>query len=173
MNKIKIDTSSTIQFSDNGEVVYFNVNIKELFNVSTNYNGIKSIIRKAFTISKQFVPIKTGLMRLSYTLEYINSDVVYIYFDPQKILGKTRLGRVVQTYYPKYLVEKSKTFNWLDIVMKKFLDSLIADMRALKKMKDTEDALSLTVALLFLKRFNDEYIEKQNKYKEEQSRRVA
>jgi hypothetical protein len=57
--------------------------------------------------------------------------------------------------------------------MKKFLDSLIADMRALKKQKDTEDALSLAVALLFMKRFNDEYIEKQNKYKEDQSRRVG
>jgi len=111
MAKIKINTSSTIQFSEDGEVVYFIVNIKELFNVSSNYNGMKSIIRKAFEISKRFVPIKTGLMRSSYTLEYISSDVVRLYFDPNKILGKTRLGRVVQTYYPKYLVEKSKTFN--------------------------------------------------------------
>lgn len=165
MAKIKIDTSSTIQFSEDGEVVYFMVNIKELFNISSNYNGMKSIIRKAFGISKQYVPIKTGLMRSSYTLEYISSDVIRLFFDPTKILGKTRLGVVVKTYYPRYLVEKSKTFNWLDVVMKKFLDSLIGDVKALKKQKDIEDALSLAAALLFMKQFNDQYIEKQKKYK--------
>ena len=172
MARIKIETSSTIQFSENGEVVYFIVNIKELFNVSSNYNGMKSIIRKAFEKSKRYVPIKTGLMRSSYTLEYVNSDVVRLFFDPNKILGKTRLGKVVKTYYPKYLVEKAKTFNWLDVVMKQFLDSLIADVKALQIKKDLEDALTLAAALAFIKRFNDQYKEKQKEYKETQARGV-
>ena len=111
MEKIKLNTSTTIQFSDSDDVVFFLVNIQEMFNVSSNYNGMKSIIRSVFEISKRFVPFKTGLMRSSYTLEYINADVVRLFFDPAKILGKTRLGRTVRTYYPKYLIMKPKTAN--------------------------------------------------------------
>ena len=171
-NKIKIDTSSSIQFSDDGNLVYFNVNIKDLFNVSSNYPGIKSLIRKAFTLSKQYIPIKTGLMRSSYTIEYISSDVAQIYFDPAKIVGRTRLGRTVKEYYPKYLIEKVKTFNWLDIVMKHFFNTLINDMIKLKKNQEDIDKLSIAAALLFLKQFDEQFKEKQEKYKKTQNREV-
>ena len=170
MDRIKINNSSMVEFSDNGTIVYFNINIKELFNVTANYPGMRSSIRKAFETSKRYIPIKTGLMRSSYTLEYISVEVIRVFFDPDKILGKTRLGVIVKDYYPRYLVEKSKTFNWLDIVMKQFIDSLISDVKQLKKMKDTEDALTITAALLFLKQFDNQYKEKIEKYKEEQKR---
>jgi len=87
------------------------VNVEELFKVNLSYPGILNILKKAFNESKKFIPVWTGLMKSSYTMDRINNTAVMIYFDPQKILGKKRLGRVVKVYYPKYLKDKSTTFN--------------------------------------------------------------
>lgn len=157
---MRIDTSVNIQFSDDGNLVYFNVNTDELFDVNLSYPGMMNALKKAVRDSKEVVPFQTGLLRRSYSMDVLNQSTVRVYFDPSKIKGATRLGRVVTEYYPKYLKDKAKTFNWLDLVMRRFLKSLIVEIREMNKQKQREDALKLAALLLFYKMFNDNLKEK-------------
>lgn len=157
---MRIDTSANIQFSDDGNLVYFNVNTDELFDVNLSYPGMMNALKKAVRDSKEVVPFQTGLLRRSYSMDVLNQSTVRVYFDPSKIKGATRLGRVVTEYYPKYLKDKAKTFNWLDLVMRRFLKSLIVEIREMNKQKQREDALKLAALLLFYKMFNDNLKEK-------------
>jgi len=172
MSELQVNSSYTMTFSDDGSLVYFIADIRELFNVPTSYPGIKTIIKTAFNHSKQYIPFKTGLLRRSYTLEYFGSDLVKIYFDPSKIVGSSRNGRTVESYYAKYLKEKEKTFNWLMIIMKHFYDILIKEVRKLKEKEKNITILSLTFAIMFLDSFNKQYNNKKEEYKLQQ-RRVA
>ena len=83
----------------------------------------------AFFRSKKVVPFKTGLMRSSYTMDKETINSVKVYFDPSKILGKMRLGVRVKSYYPRYLSQYPKTFNWMDLVIRTFLHTLLAEIR--------------------------------------------
>ena len=150
---MKINSSAHIQFSDDGSLVYFNINVKELFDVNLRYPGIKNALNVAFSESKSVVPIKTGLMRRSYTMDILNEDTIRVYFDPNKIVGQKRLGTVVKEYYPKYLKEHSKTFNWLDVVMSKFLKSLYLSAKELERKKERDDAFKLVAFLALYKTF--------------------
>ncbi len=61
---MKLNTNISFQFSDKDNLVYFIVDIKELFDVSLSYPGIRTSLRKAFNNSKKFIPVDTGLMML-------------------------------------------------------------------------------------------------------------
>lgn len=160
---MKIASNFNMQFSDDGNLVYFNINTRELFNVPLSYPGLLNIIKIAFRESKSEIPFKTGLLRRSYSMDRINDETVRIYFDPSKIIGSNRSGRPVDVYYPKYLKEKSKTFNWLDLIMRKFLRVLISEVRNMNKEKQKEDMLKTAALLLFYKIFTDDL---KNKIKE-------
>lgn len=148
------------EYDDRGELVYFIVNIYELFGVEISYPGLRRVIRKAYRDSKRVTPIDTGLMRSSYTLQFMSNRRVMLFFDPNKILGKTRGGKKVTTYYPKYLVEKKATFNWMDVLMNSFFLSLLAGVREINrkhKDKDKRDKIIKTTAMLaFYKLFKDQ-----------------
>lgn len=116
--------------------VYFRVNLKELFGVDINYPGLIGCLKRAFAISKKYVPYKTGLMLSSYTMEEITPSIYEIYFDRNKIVGKKRLGQIVKDYYPQYLVEYSSRMNWLDILSYQFYKVLITEAAKLEPDKE-------------------------------------
>lgn len=127
-------------------VVFFIVNVKELFNIDLNYPGIKTALNSAFRESKTYVPTDTGLTKRSYTMEMLDDFRVRCFFDPDKIVGQVRKGRVVKDYYVQYIAEHASRFNWLTIVIKKFYDKLYEEVRQMYKKqqnkfdKDFDDA---------------------------------
>jgi hypothetical protein len=169
MEGIVLAQSYTMQFSEDGGLVYFLINVKELFNVSLSYPGIRSAIKKAFNESKQYIPVRTGLMKRSYTIDSVNNDTMIIYFDPAKIVGKTILGRVVKEYYPKYLSQTQARFNFLDIIMKNFYKVLISEVKQIKQQKDTENLLSMVAAMVFIQTMNDSFKKKIQNNKAQRS----
>lgn len=160
---MKIASNFNMQFSDDGNLVYFNINTRELFEVNLAYPGLMNAIKTAFRESKDTIPFKTGLLRRSYSMDRLNEETIRVYFDPSKIIGATRYGRPVDVYYAKYLKEKSKTFNWLDLVMRRFLRVLISEVRNMNKEKQKEDMLKTSALLLLYKAFTDDL---KNKIKE-------
>jgi hypothetical protein len=108
---MQYNSSYVFQYSDDGDLVYFLVNVNELFNVSLSYPGMITAIRKSFRDSKSYIPYKTGLLRSSFSIKRLNNDTMMVFFDPAKLLGKKRFGRTNNTYYAKYLKEHAKTFN--------------------------------------------------------------
>lgn len=144
--------------SNQGEEVFFIVNMKELFNISLDFPNIKRAINMAFMEGKAYTPIDTGLMRKSMTVIQLDSDRVKIFFDKNKIVGKTRKGVVVKEYYPIFLAEKPKTFNWLAIVIKHFYDELYRQVKLIKKSKTKNtDIIDYTTFIAFMEEFNMEY----------------
>lgn len=162
---MKAIENTTIDFTydDKGDMVYFMVNVEQLYGIKTSFPGLKSKIMKAFQESKKVTPIDTGLMRSSYSLQYVADNRVLLFFDPHKIIGKKRRGRTVKEYYPKYLADKAKTFSWLDIVARRFFTVLLQGIRELnkqiekdnKKSKDKRQLISTVAFLTFYKLFND------------------
>lgn len=128
-----MNSDYNIRYSDTGKLVYFEVDMKELFNVKINTPGVISALNHSFNVSKSAVPVKTGLMLRSYKMDKISSTVVRCYFDPDKIIGQKRLGRVVKEYYPQYLVQYPSRLNWLDVVIKRFYNALKVEMKELSK----------------------------------------
>ena len=125
--------------------VYFRVNLKEIFGVDINYPGLIGCLKKAFALSKKYVPFKTGLMLSAYTMEEVSPTIYEIYFDRNKIVGKKRLGVIVKDYYPQYLVEYSSRMNWLDILSYQFYRVLITEASKLEKdLEYTPDVLKNT-----------------------------
>lgn len=157
---MKIASNFNMQFSDDGNLVYFNINVRELFEVNLGYPGLMNALKTAFRESKDTIPYKTGLLRRSYSMDRLNEETIRVYFDPSKIVGATRLGRPVDVYYPKYLKEKSKTFNWLDIVMRRFLRTLLVEVRSMNEKKQKEDILKTTAFLVFYEVFRKQLQEK-------------
>lgn len=129
-----------------GDYVFWLVNVKELFNIDLNYPGIKTALNNSLKEAKSVTPIDTGLLRSSLTLRQLDNFRVEVFFDPNKIVGKIRKGREVKDYYPKYLAEHAKTFNWLAICIKHFYDKLYEEVRQMYKKqqnkfdKDFDDA---------------------------------
>jgi hypothetical protein len=153
-----------IQYSDRGKLIYFDVDMKELFNVTLSTPGVISALNYAFRISKSAVPVQTGLMLRSYTMTNISSTTVRCFFDPDKILGKKRLGRIVKEYYPQYLVETPKRFDWLQILIKRFYDALKLQMELLSKKNKEIDMTGFYLLLLLL-------LEDHNRRKKEEMKR--
>jgi len=106
-----------MEYSDTGNLVYFTCDLEHLFNTDLSTSGVIGCVNAAYAASKKVIPVDTGLMKSSYTMKIINSHTVTCYFDPAKILGKTRKGQRVVAYYPAYLLQFLERMNWLDIVM--------------------------------------------------------
>lgn len=166
-----MNSNYNIQYSDKGKLVYFDVDMKELFNVDLKFPGVVSALNKAFRVSKSAVPVQTGLMLKSYTMKPISSTTVRCFFDPEKIIGKTRLGRVVKDYYPQYLVEYPKRFNWLQILIKRFYDALRLDMEKLKAKNDEIDLTKFYLFLLLLLEEMEEMKKREKKRRELEKKR--
>lgn len=166
-----MNSNYNIQYSDKGKLVYFDVDMKELFNVDLRFPGVISALNRAFNVSKSAVPIKTGLMLKSYTMKSISSTTVRCFFDPDKIIGKTRLGRVVKEYYPQYLVEYPKRYNWLQILIKRFYDALRIDMEKLKTKNEEIDLTKFYLFLLLLINEMEEMKKQEKKRREREQKR--
>lgn len=144
-------TSRKVQYDDRGKLVYFKIDVKELFGITLEEPGILQALRYAFNVSKSVVPIKTGLMLRSYTFKPISNTTVMCYFDPEKIIGKKRMGRVVTEYYPAYLFRFPSRYNWLDAVIEKFFSELNLSVRKLSKKNQNIDMLGFDIwFLMFL-----------------------
>ena len=159
-----MNSDYNIRYSDRGKLVYFDVDMKELFNIDLNTPGVISALNYAFKVSKTAVPVQTGLMLRSYTMKRISSTTVRCYFDPEKIIGKTRLGKTVKEYYPQYLVETPKRYDWLQVLIKRFYDALKIQMERLSKKNDTIDLRPFYLFLFLL-------LEEQERRKKEEMKR--
>jgi len=171
MAELKYKTSKALEFSDDGSLVYFTVNVKELFNVSLSYPGMRTAVRTAFIKSKKYIPVKTGLMKKSYTMKPLTKNTVMFMFDPQKILGKRRGKYTVKNYYPQYLNDTDARRGWLDLIMKQFYSVLIAlvkQIEAKRKKKELLKGISTATAVGFLSAFMTTY---NKKLKEEKARK--
>lgn len=161
-----MNSDHSIQYSERGQLVYFEVDIKELFNVNLSFPGVISALNKAFNVSKTAVPVKTGLMLRSYTMKKVSSSKVRCYFDPKKIVGQKRLGRIVKEYYPQYLVDTPKRYDWLHVLIMKFYRALEIEM--LKLSKENKE-VSMEIFYMFLLML----IHYHRKRKEEEKKRLA
>lgn len=157
---------TSVEFNISSNLVYFRVNVMELFGIDLNYRGIISCLNIAFMESKLYVPVETGLMKRSYTMRKINNTTVECYFDPSKIIGKTREGYTVKEYYPQYLSETPSRYNWLDIIIKHFFDKLKVEVQSLIKRNEEKDSvISMAGFLMFMDIFNEQYKNKKEKAK--------
>lgn len=160
-----------IKYSNNSKLIYFEVDMKELFNVDLSTPGVLTALNYAFNVSKSAVPIKTGLMLRSYTIDKISSTTVRCYFDPKKIIGQKRLGRVVKEYYPQYLVRFPSRINWLDIVIKKFYEALKIEMEKLAKDNSKIDNTNFLRLLTLLLATTTQKVEEEKKFRKVKEKR--
>lgn len=168
--EIQFKASPTESGSNRGEEVFWIVNVKELFDIDLTFPGIKGALNAAFMAAKAVTPISTGLMRRSMTMIQIDNYRVKIFFDRSKIVGQKRKGVIVKDYYPIYLEEHAKTFNWLTILIKHFYDELYRQMKSLQKKhpaSETKDKDSGTIAFAMFMMFKDVLDEEYKKKKEE------
>ncbi len=126
-------SNTIVAFNDNDGEVYFIVDIKELLGVTINTPGIPTILRRAFEFSKNPIPVDSGLMKSSYTMKMVNNNQIKCFFDRHKIIGKKRYGRVVEDYYPQYLVTHNSRRTWLQIVLEAFYSSLNTSLKQMEK----------------------------------------
>lgn len=150
-----------------GDEVFFIVNIKELFNVDLNYPGVKTALNYALQAGKSVTPYDTGLMRRSLSLMKLDDYRVKVFYDPRKIIGQKRDGYLVKDYYPIYLSEKAATFNFLTIVMKHFYDALFSMMKSNQKKRDDNEnvGIDLYMAVVFMEQLKLEYEKKKEEAK--------
>lgn len=160
-----------IKYSDTGKLVYFEADVKELFNVDLSTPGVIVALNYAFNVSKSAVPVKTGLMLRSYRIDKISNTTVRCYFDPKRIIGKKRLGKVVKEYYPQYLVRYPSRLNWLDIVIKRFYETLKIEMGKLAKTNEKIDQKNFNQFFLLLIATMNQKTEQEKKFREEQEKR--
>src|SRR5574344_2557561 len=108
-NRREFNTSTEPQFRsapmaggyqvNQGEIVYFVIDLNEMFGITLDYPGIKGALNAAFLESKRYVPVDTGLMKSSYTMRPKSDTLVECFFDPDKIVGQMRKGEKVEDYY--------------------------------------------------------------------------
>ena len=125
-----------------GDVVYFVIDLNEMFGITLDYPGIKGALNSAFLESKRYVPVDTGLMKASYVMRPRSDTVIECLFDPAKIVGQTRKGKPVTEYYPKYVGSSgagNSAWNWLTIVVSHFAKRLISEVRSLERSAVAKD----------------------------------
>ena len=160
--QIKAAPTNKLNQSD---IVFFIVDVNELFGITLDYPGIIGALNNAFLDSKQYIPVATGLTKRSYTMEKINETQVRIYFDPKKIIGQVRKGVTVKEYYVVYIAQNAKRFNWLSIVMKHFYDRLYKEVKDIGK-KHPNKPIDPTNYLAFIAFFNADYEQKKEEAKQ-------
>lgn len=117
------------------DIVFFRVNLNEMFGVDINYRGMKKCLNTAFLASKKFVPIDTGLTYRSFTQKQLTDYEIEYFFDPKKIVGQTRKGVVVKDYYVKYIASTPKNYSWLTKVIYEFYETLFREVSHLPRAK--------------------------------------
>ena len=128
--------------ANQGDVVFFQCDLTEMFGINLDYPGIRGALNQAFYESKRYIPVDTGLMKSSYTMRPLSDTLVELFFDPAKIIGQERKGQTVKEYYPKWVGSSGSSnsaWNWLTIVMNHFYDRLIKEVRSLSKAKEAKE----------------------------------
>lgn len=166
--------ASTISGYERNEEVYWRVDVNELFGIDLTYKGITTALNQALQAAKIVTPIETGLLRRSLSLKKINDTTVECYFDRKKIVGRIRKGITVTDYYPKYLSEHPKTFNWLSICIKHFYDELFKQMKILKHKEKVDDERIIRFAMfeIFYDDLNASYKEMKQAAKIQQDEQL-
>lgn len=134
--QIRSAPMTTTYRPNQGTIVSFECDLGEMFGITLDYPGIKGALNSAFSASRQYVPVDTGILRESYRMKTWGDTMVQMYFDPTQIIGKKRKGRTVDEYYPQWVGSSgpnNRAWNWLTIVMSHFYDELIARVRGLMK----------------------------------------
>lgn len=156
--------------SNQGDYVFWTVDVKELFNIDLSYPGIKSALNAAFMESKQYVPVDTGLTKRSMTMRELSSTRVEVFFDPDKIIGKTRKGVTIKENYTIYIAESPKRYNWIAICMKHFYDELFQQVKGLiqkakKQNKEESKQPNTETFKMFMTAFMVSYKQKKQEAK--------
>lgn len=124
------------------DIVFFRVNLNEMFGVDINYRGMKKCLNTAFMSCKKYIPFDTGITYRSFTQKQLTDYEIEYFFDPAKVIGKTRKGVVVKEYYVKYIAASPKNYSWLTKVMYEFYETLFREVshlpRAKKQIKQGE-----------------------------------
>ena len=170
-NGKKLRETVTEQVHNQGQEVFFITDIYELFGVPISYPGMVSAINAAFMAAKNVTPYKTGYSRKAFVMARLDDHRVKLYYDRSKIVGGMRLGKKVETYYPIWWFENSKLFNFLDIIMKKWYDTLYSNVRKLFMNNDVmfgndPNKPSFAGFEVFIKEFNKLYYAKKEEAKQ-------
>lgn len=134
-NEFKV-RASTIYKLNQGDYVFFRVNLKDMFGVGINYPGIKKCLNTAFLECKQYIPYDTGITYRSFTQKMLNEDTIENFFDPKKVLGQNRKGHIVDTYYVAYIASTPKNYSWLTKVIYQYYETLFREVSKLKKARE-------------------------------------
>ena len=130
--KVRAGTSyinKRTQAHNQGEIVFFRVDVYELFGVTIETPGIKKCLNIAYLECQKYCPVKTGLMKRSFTMKVLSDHQVELFFDPNKIIGQTRLGKVVETYYPMFVAETAKNYSFLTRMIYSFHETLFDEVK--------------------------------------------
>lgn len=160
------------------DVVFFRVNLKEMFGVDINYRGMRKCLNTAFMSCKQYVPFDTGITYRSFTQKQLTDYEIEYFFDPKKVIGQTRKGVVVKDYYVKYIASTPKNYSWLTKVMYDFYETLFREVSHLPKAKKQiakgermyvydEQILDDKGAKIFVRTLREEY-----RLKREEAKRI-
>lgn len=128
--------------AEQGQLVYFDVYLDEMFGIDLDYPGIKGALNAAFFESKRYVPVDTGLMKSSYVMRPKSDTLIECLFDPAKIVGQMRKGRKVTEYYPQWVGTSgpgNSAWEWLTTVVSKFIGKLMSEVKALGKSQTAKD----------------------------------
>lgn len=124
------------------DIVFFRVNLNEMFGVDINYRGMKKCLNTAFISCKKYIPFDTGITYRSFTQKQLTDYEIEYFFDPAKVIGKVRKGVVVKEYYVKYIASSPKNYSWLTKVIYEFYETLFREVshlpRAKKQIKQGE-----------------------------------
>lgn len=158
--------------------VFFNVNVNELFGLTVNTPGMRTALNKAFQVSKNYVPVASGVTKRSYTMKILGKNAAQIFFDPNKVVGASRFGIKVKSYYVPHIAENPGRFNWLSIVIKRFYDSLYASVKAIirkiknKSLREATATTMLGMGLVFKTKLDATYkIKKEDALKAQKKKK--
>lgn len=119
-----------------GDIVFFRIDVYEMFNINLDYPGIKSCLNKAYLGCRKYIPYDTGITYRSFTPKVINDHTMEYFFDPAKVIGQNRKGKVVSEYYVQYIAATPKNYSWLTKVIYDFYEIFFREVSKLKKAKE-------------------------------------
>ena len=117
------------------DIVFFRVNLNEMFGVDINYRGMKKCLNTAFMSCKKYIPYDTGITYRSFTQKQLTDYEIEYFFDPKKVVGQTRKGVIVKDYYVKYIASTPKNYSWLTKVIYEFYETLFREVSHLPRAK--------------------------------------
>lgn len=169
-----------------GDIVFFRIDVNELFGITLDYPGIRTCLNNAFVGCKKYIPYDTGITYRSFTKKKINDHIMEYFFDPNKVIGQNRKGKIVEQYYVQYIASTPKNYSWLTKVIYEFYEIMFKEVgqlkRARKKINDAkvnkvylsggeiiyampEQEIETKTAKVFLTRVREEFKTKQDEAK--------